>query len=63
MVFLGLGKLGFRAVWAVGVLWPFIFNTLGWSGLVTFQRVKQGKGRVRLGERRGRGGCQHCGRD
>lgn len=24
MVFLGLGELGFRAFWVVGVLWPFI---------------------------------------
>lgn len=32
MVFLGLGELGFRAFWVVGVLWPFIFNTLSWSG-------------------------------
>ena len=61
-MFLGLGELGFRAFWVVGVLWPFVFNTPGWSGPVTCEHVKQGKGQVRLGECRGRGGWQSCGR-
>lgn len=55
MVLLGLGELGFRAFWVVGVLPPFIFNTLDWSGLVTFEYVKQGQGQGGLGECRGRG--------
>ena len=46
MVLLGLGELGFRAFWVVGVLRPFIFNTPDWSGLVTFEYVKQGQGRA-----------------
>lgn len=34
---------------------PFIFNTPDWSGLVTFERVKQGQGQGGLGECQGRG--------
>ena len=41
----------------------FHFNTPGWSGLVTFEHMKQGKSQVRLGECRGREGWQPCGRD
>lgn len=43
MVCPGMGRLDLSMVWAMGVLWPFIFCTLGWSRLVTFLHVKQGK--------------------